>query len=254
MNFEDASINRLRGLLAAVLAVTLSACATTKAPPPEERHAQDPWEPFNRNVYAFNRGFDKAILRPVARGYETVVPDPLERGITNAFDNLQSVPVVLNLVLQGRPGDAGRMVSRFVVNTVLGIGGLFDVATQAGIPDFEEDFGQTMAVWGWNRSNYLILPFLGPSTLRDALGRPVDRYSDVPWREVVDGREYLIAVELVQQRANLLGREEDLEEAYDEYLFVRDAWLQRRRYLITGESETPDYESFLEDGEAGGER
>lgn len=233
---------RLAVLIAAAL---LGACATIKAPPPEERIADDPWEPFNRNVYAFNRGVDKAVLRPLARGYRAVTPDPLERGIGNAFDNLRSVPVMVNLLLQGRPANAGRMFERFFVNTVFGLGGFLDVATDAGIPDFDEDFGQTLAVWGWDDSRYLVLPFLGPSTVRDAVGLPVDRTIDVPWREVLDGRTYLLGVDVIQTRASLLDREADLEAAFDEYLLIRDAWLQQRAYKISGESVTPDYDALL---------
>jgi len=232
--------------ITAVLTLLLTACATT-APPPGQRDPVDPWEPFNRNMYQFNRTLDTAIIRPVAVGYEQIVPDPVETGITNFFDNLETLPTVFNLVLQGRPADSVTTVFRFTMNSVFGLAGFFDVATRSGVPKYEEDLGQTLAVWGWADSRYLVLPFLGPSTLRDGLARPVDSYSDVLWREAVNGREYGIALDLIQMRANLLGREEQLEDAFDEYLFVRDAWLQNREFRITGESATPDYDSFLED-------
>lgn len=237
---------RYKAPITAVFALALGACATT-APPPDQRDPIDPWEPYNRNMYEFNRTLDKAIIRPIAVGYEAVVPDPLETGITNFFDNLKSLPTMLNLTLQGRPGDTARMFERFFLNTVFGLGGFFDIASKYDKPDFDEDLGQTLAVWGWDESRYFVLPFLGPSTLRDGLARPVDSYSDVLWREAVDGRGYGIAVDLIQMRANLLGREEQLEDAFDEYLFVRDAWLQNREFKITGESSTPDYDSFLDD-------
>ena len=229
-----------------LLALLLTACATT-APPPDQRDPTDPWEPYNRNMYKFNRTLDKAIIRPVATGYETVVPDPVETGITNFFDNLQSLPVMINLTLQGRPGDTARMLERFFLNTVFGLAGFFDVASKYDLPDYDEDLGQTLAVWGWEDSRYFMLPFLGPSTLRDGLARPADSYMDVIWRAAIDGREYGIAVDLIQTRANLLPREEQLKDAFDEYLFVRDAWLQNREFKITGERATPDYDSFLED-------
>jgi phospholipid-binding lipoprotein MlaA len=229
-------------------ALLLSACATN-APPPEERDPVDPWEPFNRSVYQFNRTLDKAVVRPVARGYTTVVPDPIETGVTNFFDNLLSLQVMINLALQGRPGDTARMFERFFLNTVFGLAGIFDVSTMSGLPDYEEDFGQTLAVWGWKDSRYLVLPFLGPSTLRDGLAEIPDSYSNIVWREALQGREWGLAIDLIQRRANALEREKQLEDAYDEYLFVRDAWLQNREFKITGESQTPDYESFLEDGE-----
>lgn len=237
---------KYRMLITALAACLLAACATT-APPPDKRDPVDPWEPYNRNMYAFNRALDKAIIRPIAIGYERVVPDPVETGVTNFFDNLQSLPTMINLTLQGRPGDTLKTLVRFTMNSVFGLAGFFDVATRSGVPKFEEDLGQTLAVWGWEDSRYFVLPFLGPSTLRDGLARPVDTYSDVLWREAVKGREYGVAVNLVQMRANLLGREEQLEDAFDEYLFVRDAWLQNREFKITGESATPDYDSFLED-------
>lgn len=235
-----------RLVLAGLMILLISACATT-APPPDQRDPADPWEPFNRNMYAFNRAVDKAVLRPVARGYTAITPDPVERGIGNVFKNVQSVPVILNLLLQGEPTDAARMFERFFVNTIFGVAGIFDVATQAGLPDYDEDFGQTLAVWGWDDSRYLVLPLFGPSTVRDALGRPVDVVSSVPWNEASDGRQWLRGVNLIQARARLLPAESQLEEAFDEYLFVRDAWLQRRNFLITGESETPDYEAFLDE-------
>lgn len=245
-----------RAMLAGLMIVLVSACATT-APPPDQRDPADPWEPFNRNMYAFNRTVDKAVLRPIARGYEAVMPDPAEQGVTNFLDNIQSIPVIWNLLLQGEPADAGRMFERFFVNTVFGVAGIFDIATRAGLPDYDEDFGQTLAVWGWKDSRYLVLPLLGPSTLRDSIGRPIEFGGPIPyaeygsyfWSLVTDDYPWLIAADIVQRRANLLPLDAQLEDAFDEYLFVRDSWLQRRNFLITGESETPDYEAFLdEDG------
>lgn len=245
---------KYRTTIAAILCALLTACATT-APPPDERHPRDPWEPYNRNMYKFNRTLDKAIFKPVATGYEYVMPDPFEDMITNFFVNLKSLRTMTNLTLQGRPMDTARMLERFVVNSVFGVAGLFDVATKVELPNYKEDFGQTLGVWGWDDSRYFMIPFLGPSTIRDGLGIPFDSYTDVVWREAVDGREYGIAVELIQTRANLLPRERQLEEAFDEYLFVRDAYLQNRRFKITGESETPDYDEFLDEewDEADGE-
>ncbi|MEX0916317.1 MAG: VacJ family lipoprotein [Wenzhouxiangellaceae bacterium] len=237
---------RNRALTTTLLVLLLTACATS-APPPGQRDPIDPWEPYNRNMYQFNRSLDKAIFRPVSQGYAAVVPDPVERRVTNFFDNLKSLPTMINLTLQGRPGDTARMFERFFLNTVFGLAGLFDVASAYDKPDYDEDLGQTLAVWGWAESRYFVLPLMGPSTLRDGLATPVDSYSDLLWREAVDGREYGIAVDLIQTRANLLGREDQLKDAYDEYLFVRDAWLQNREFKITGESSTPDYDSYLDD-------
>lgn len=238
MNFQKVLI---------VLSVALlTACATT-APPPEERHPRDPWEPYNRNMYAFNRSVDKAVFRPVARGYKAITPDPVETGISNVFENLMGVPNMLNLLLQGRPTDTVKMGMRFVMNTVFGLGGIFDVATRSGVPQFDEDFGQTLGVWGWEDSRYFMLPFLGPSTVRDSAARIPDRYPNLPWRRLTDARWYIVGLDIIQLRASLLPREEQLESAFDEYLFVRDAWLQNRDFKIHGETATPDYEAFLED-------
>jgi len=235
-------------LLVLGAALLLGACATN-APPPDERHPRDPWEPYNRNMYTFNRTLDKAFFRPLATGYETVVPDPVETGVTNFFDNLESLKTIFNLILQGRPADSGRMVHRFLVNSVFGVAGIFDVATAGGLPEFEEDFGQTMAIWGWEDSRYFVIPLLGPSTLRDGLGQPVDSFTDILWREAISEYPWAIGIDLVQDRANLLPREDQLEDAFDEYLFVRDAWLQNREFKITGETETPDYDSFLDESD-----
>lgn len=238
---------KMHRLLAAMLVLVLAGCATTAAPPPEERHPVDPWEPYNRNMYAFNRSVDKAVLRPAAQGYKRMTPGPIKAGVRNFFENLGSLPTILNLVLQGRLTDGGQALERFYVNTVYGVAGIFDVAGHAEMKSFEEDFGQTLARWGWAESRYFVMPLRGPSTLRDTVGMPVDIYSNVLWRRALDGRYYATVLDIVQTRAGLLGRESDLEQAYDEYLLVRDAWLQRRKYQIREETPTPDYDAYLEE-------
>ncbi|MFW6341383.1 MAG: VacJ family lipoprotein [Wenzhouxiangella sp.] len=238
-----------RTAAAGLAALLLSACATTSAPPPEERSPADPWEPFNRQVYAFNRTADRAVLRPVARGYQTVTPAPVRTGITNFFDNLRSPVVILNLLLQGRPGESLAHFERFFVNTVYGIGGVFDLASRADMPDHDADLGMTLATWGWEDSRYLMLPFAGPSTLRDGIGF----YGDSFVNPVLDGVRKqgsygVLALDVVQIRAGLLPLDERIEEAFDPYLFIRDGYLQRRNFEIFGEdSELPDYEAFLDD-------
>ena len=239
----------MKCLLQLLLAPLLVACAATGTPSAEP-DPRDPWEGYNRAMYGFNRTLDKAVLRPVARGYDWITPDPVQRSVGNVFTNLHYPVVVLNLALQGRPADSVTAAGRFVVNSTAGVAGAFDVATKIGMPRFEEDFGQTLAVWGWRDSRYLMLPLLGPSTLRDGPARGVDWMTDVAAAWVRDEAGYgPTVVEVVDTRAGLLEREKDLEEAYDEYLFVRDAWLQRRHFLIdNGKSELPEYEDFL-DGE-----
>ncbi len=232
-------------------AFLLAACGGIKAAPPEARSPRDPWEPYNRAMYGFNRGLDRAILRPVARGYDWLTPAPVQRSIGNAFTNLHYPIVVLNLALQGRPKDGGLALGRFVVNSTAGVAGFFDVATQLDMPTFREDFGQTLAVWGWRDSRYFMLPLLGPSTLRDGPARGVDWMTDVAGNWVRDEVGYgPMVVEVVDTRAGLLDQEHALEEAYDEYVFVRDAWMQNRDFLISnGQTVVPDYDSFIDEGQ-----
>lgn len=229
----------------------LTACSGIEAAPPEARSPRDPWEPYNRAMYDFNRGLDRAVLRPVARGYDWLTPAPVQRGIGNAFTNLHYPIVVLNLALQGRPKDGGLALGRFVVNSTAGVAGVFDVATRLDMPTFKEDFGQTLAVWGWRDSRYLMLPLLGPSTLRDGPARAVDWQTDIAGNWVRDEVGYgPMVVEVVDTRAGFLDQEQALEEAYDEYVFVRDAWMQNRDFLISnGQTVVPDYDSFIDEGE-----
>ncbi|NBB92367.1 MAG: VacJ family lipoprotein [Gammaproteobacteria bacterium] len=239
----------MKRLIILLAAVALSGCATT-APPPEERHARDPWEPYNRNMFQVNTAVDRALIRPLAVGYGKVAPKPVRHGVRNFFNNIRSPVDQVNLVLQGRPGDAGRELVRFLFNSTIGVGGLFDIASHGGIEDYEEDFGQTMAVWGWEDSRFFIIPLLGPSTVRDGLGRVPDGYADFVWRWTLEETTYgLIGLNVIQLRHSLLPLDEDIRSAFDPYTFMRDGWLQRRGHAIAnGESALPDYEAFLDDG------
>ncbi|MFT3761685.1 MAG: VacJ family lipoprotein [Pseudoxanthomonas sp.] len=195
--------------------------------------SSDPWEKYNRKVHGFNNAFDKAIARPVARGYAKVVPKPVRTGVGNFFDNLGSPMDMVNLFLQGRPKEAWDTLGRFLMNTTLGIGGLFDPATKAKIARHDADFGQTLAVWGWRRSRYFELPFFGPRTVRDTFGLAGD-VPLAPTHYVDDDtiRYSLQALQLVNMRAQLLSLDDIRAGAADDYALVRDAWLQRRNYLI----------------------
>ncbi len=237
----------MRRLLLALLLATLTAGCATTANPPEERDPVDPWEPFNRSVWTLNAAVDQAVLRPLARGYDRITPDPLQRGISNFFTNLKSPIVIINLALQGRGSDAGEQTNRFFTNTLFGIGGLFDVASNADLEAHNADFGQTLASWGWEESRFLMLPFLGPSTLRDGIGRGFDSVPNIEWRLAGDGSYYLLGMDVIQTRTALLPLDEQIREAYDPYIFIRDGWLQRRSYLIYGdEAPLPDYDAMLE--------
>ncbi|SDI74928.1 MlaA family lipoprotein [Billgrantia gudaonensis] len=218
-------------LAGALLAVGLLAgCAST--PAPEERHPDDPWEGFNRRVFAFNEVVDRYALKPVAQGYRTVTPEPVQTGVGNFFSNLGELRTLLNSLLQGKPGNAGIAGARFVINTTVGIGGLWDFATHMEVTGREEDFGQTLGVWGVGEGPYLVLPFLGASTVRDTGALPVDVYS-YPTTYIEDDptRIGLTALRIVDTRAGLLDQEALIHG--DRYSFIRDAYLQQRRFEVS---------------------
>lgn len=195
--------------------------------------AYDPWEKYNRRVHAFNSKVDHAIARPLAKAYVAAVPRPLRAGIGNFFDNLGAPVTVVNSLLQGNPRGAINALGRFLLNSTLGIGGLIDVADKAKMPNRGEDFGQTMATWGWQRSRYVEVPFLGPRTLRDLFGLAADTpLRPIQYLEDDKTRVFLQGVQAVDLRARLLAIESIGEGAVDEYALYRDIWLQRRNYQI----------------------
>ena len=209
---------------------------------PYDLSLQDPWEGFNRKMYAVNDVFDRMLLRPVAKGYATVTPRPVRDGVTNFFTNLQQPITALNLVLQGHPAQAGTALGRFVMNATIGIGGVLDPATSAEIPLRSRDFGQTLAQWGWMESRFLVLPVFGPATLRDGFGKGASSsFSAVTWLARREGAEISILYG-IDARASVLPFESMLTDASDPYLMVRDAYLQRRRcQIIDCSAEVPDY-------------
>ena len=214
--------------LAIVLSLlVLAGCATTGT------HKDDPYEDFNRSMYTFNKGLDTYFLKPVAKGYDTVTPAVVSDRISGVFDNIDEVPTLANSLLQWKWGSVGVTFSRFVINSTLGLGGMFDPASAMGLDRRDEDFGQTLAAWGAPQGAYLMLPFLGPSTMRDVWGKPVDGYLS-PMQEIdhVRTRNAVRGMDLIDTRKRLLELDPLLEEALDEYVFVRDAYLQRRNYLI----------------------
>ena len=192
----------------------------------------DPYENINRKTHAFNETLDKYIARPVAKVYTNTVPDPVERGVVNFFSNLDELTNLANSLLQAKFGQAANDTGRFLINSTLGIGGLFDVASRAGLPKGEgEDFGQTLGAWGVGEGPYLMLPLVGPSTLRDAPSKYIDSFANpVSELEDVSARNSLRLLGLVSTRAELLGLDDAISG--DSYLFVRDVYLQRREYLV----------------------
>ena len=219
----------MRTMVLALLAATvLGGCATAGAP------TRDPWESFNRKTFAFNDAVDQAVMKPVAQGYQKVVPSFAREGINNFYDNIEDIGTSLNNFLQGKPREGLSDAGRFLVNTFLGVFGLWDLATPMGLEKHSEDFGQTLGVWGVESGPFLVLPFLGPSTVRDGTARFVDpRWY---WGDYVDPERLywgIWTLDKIRIRANLLQAESVLEgAALDRYTFIRDAWVQRRRSQV----------------------
>lgn len=249
MQFHDSVLRAraARSITVLLTALLLAGCASQPATMTDPE--RDPWERYNRKIHAFNMSFDRAIGRPVAKGYDALIPEAPKRGVRNFFRNLAYPVTFLNLILQGKFEDSLTATGRFLMNSSIGLLGFFDVATKAGMPVFNEDMGQTLAVWGWNDSRYLVMPFFGPYTARDFLGRgfygyfhPINYYA----RE--HGNYVPMILDLVTLRASLLPFDEDLQTANDPYVLIRDAWLQRREFLIyDGDPPAPDYEALLDD-------
>ena len=239
---------RLRKVLSVcALAVLLTACSGQQVTPSDPE--RDPWEAYNRKIHAFNMGLDRVIMRPVAKGYDVIMPDAPQRGVRNFFRNLSEVPTFLNLILQGKFEGSMDTAARFLVNSTVGLAGFFDVASKAGIPRYDEDFGQTLAVWGWKDSRYLVMPFFGPYTLRDFAGRSFYGYfHPISYMVREHNAYYLIAIDLFTLRAELLPFDTDIQAASDPYILIRDVYLQNREYRIyDGNPPAPDYDALLED-------
>lgn len=229
------------------IASLASACTSMRAP-----SESDPLEGFNRTVDGFNQVVDKAVVKPLAQGYEKVTPPEVKTVIGNFFSNLDDISVAFNNLLQGKPKAAGSDITRFALNTTIGIVGLADVATELGFQKNDEDFGQTLGVWGVGSGPYLVLPLLGPSTLRDAPARFVDAPLDpLVHQDNVRVRNSLFLVNVVNTRARLLPATDLVERvALDQYAFVRNAYLKRRASLIRDGAPDPDdqgYKDFEEE-------
>lgn len=212
------------------LLLGLAGCASVPSGKPDPR---DPWERFNRSVFSFNETLDRAIAKPVAKGYVKITPRIVRTGISNAYSNLDTVPTIINDVLQGKFRQAGHDSARFLMNSTLGLGGLFDPASAAGLDSNDEDLGQTLGKWGVKSGPYLMLPVLGPSSARDAFSRAADTFLEPVWYLEDDSTRYLIRLgDLLDQRASLLELDAQLERSYDRYAFIRNAWIQRREYQV----------------------
>lgn len=215
----------------AVLALVgaVAGCASVPYENPD-----DPWESYNRTMFSINESVDKAVMKPLAKSYNVVTPLPVKTGVSNFFGNLGDVWIGANNLMQGKGRDGFSDLGRVLINSTLGIFGVFDIATEMGVEKHDEDFGQTLAVWGVPRGPYFVVPFFGPRTLRGAGALPVDwvgssfaQLSDVAARNATTG------LKLVDQRYRLLGAERAVEQgSLDKYAYTRDFYLQRRRYEI----------------------
>jgi phospholipid-binding lipoprotein MlaA len=230
---------------ASLLAITfaMTGCATTGAP------RSDPWEGMNRAVFDFNEGLDRAVLKPVATGYQKVVPEFARNAIDNVFGNIGDAWSAINQLLQAKPQQAIEMGFRFTINTVFGFGGVLDIATEAGLERRSEDFGQTLGRWGLGPGPYVVLPVLGPSTLRDTTALTLDLQAQ-PSALLQERRDRfgVAALQIISTRAKLLSTTRTLDDiALDKYSLVRDGFLARRRNQVYDgnppeEPETPDNE------------
>ena len=240
-----------RFLTAAVLVLTcaLAGCATPGNTEPSAPET-DPWEGLNRSLYTLNDTVDRYSLKPIAKGYRAVLPQFMRTGVSNFSNNLRTPSSSLNNLLQGKPTRAASDLARFLLNTTIGIGGLFDVAIHAGLERYDEDFGQTLAVWGVPDGPFVIVPFLGPATLRDAVAIPVNLYTDM-LRQVDDSsiRDKLWALRVIDLRYRLLSADRFLEESEDPYITLRESYLQNRRYEIYDGSPPLDDELYDDFGD-----
>ncbi|MFK7865332.1 MAG: VacJ family lipoprotein [Pseudohongiellaceae bacterium] len=226
MNGNTKVVVWIRAWLVALMGLGLAACASTEV---------DPYEDFNRSVSSFNNTTDKYFFKPIAQGYQAVLPQPVENSISNFFSNLNDPWVAINQLLQGKPKLALRDAGRFLVNSTMGIGGLFDLGDEMGLTKHQEDFGQTLATWGVPRGPYIVLPFLGPSSGRGLASQFVGNFGgniQQPLRYIdhVPTRNTLFFTQLISLRASLLRA--GSFASGDQYLFLRDAYLQRQEYLI----------------------
>jgi len=239
-------------MAALALSATLTGCATL---PNGHPAPGDPWERMNRSIWKFDNALDHAVLRPVARGYVRVTPTPVRQSISNFMTNLTYSDTIINDLLQGKLSDGGNDIARLIVNTTVGIGGLFDPASRMDLDRHSTDVGQTLGIWGLGRGPYLVIPFLGPSDVRDAFGSAADEYL-TPRAYLNDfyTRWSLYLVNKLDQRAGLLDQDRLIDSAYDSYTFVRNAYLQNREFKVHGsQAERPETPEDLSPDADGGD-
>ena len=218
-----------RLLVMALILLALAGCASTEA----AKSNGDPYENVNRKVYSFNDKLDKNFFEPVAKKYAQYTPSPVRSGITNFFDNTGYLNTIANDLLQGKISQTAHDSGRFLVNSTIGIGGLFDPATSMGLKQNSEDLGQTFGKWGMPTGPYLVIPFIGVSNLRDGIGNAIYSSLDPVWASHVPTRNVAFSLRMVSRRAGSLDASAAIDDAaLDKYQFVRDAYLQRRRSMV----------------------
>lgn len=229
-------LKQLKIFFLLIIVALIVACTTTPKDP------RDPYEELNRHTYKLNEGLDKAIFKPVAQAYKFILPKFATKAVSNFFSNLYQIPTIINDLLQAKFYYATQDTWRFGINSTLGVGGLIDLAEKMGLPERQQDFGLTLAQWGYKNSNYLVVPIIGPRTVRDAVAWCVDYCAFSVYPYLIPRNSYLswglIAGAFIDQRAQLLDFDETMKQAaLDPYVFTRNAYLQRRDYLIK-QSET----------------
>ena len=236
----------LKLLIVVVLVATLvlAGCASV---PEEQRAESDPWEAMNRPLFRANAAVDRVTTRPLAKGYQKIIPGPVRKGVSNFARNLTTPRSVINNFLQGKLARGFNEIARFVLNSTVGVAGIFDVTTPGGMEEYPEDFGQTAAVWGIPDGPYVMLPVLGPQTLRDALMIPLDIIADpMYYYDDRSVRNWLYALRLIDLRYRLLSADGFLAESQDPYVTLRESYLQNRRYEIY-DGDVPMDDDFFDD-------
>lgn len=234
------TINKISCYCLLLITLLLSSGCTTLDGPP---NPDDPFESFNRSMFAFNEGADKYAFKPAAKGYDFIMPSFASKGVSNFFNNIDDIVVFFNQLLQFKFTEATATSARFVFNTTFGIFGLIDFATDMDLPKQNEDFGQTLAVWGVDSGPFVVLPLIGPMTIRDTAGLAVDwtYFDPIFKRQTLQQSLVTLTIKYIDVRAGLLKASNIIDDTVpDKYAFVRDAWLQRREFLIY-DGNPPDY-------------
>ncbi|HJL79771.1 MAG TPA: VacJ family lipoprotein [Gammaproteobacteria bacterium] len=236
-------------IILALLLIIVSGCSYQGSLAPDD---SDPYEKTNRGIFEFNEELDKAVLEPVADGYDVIVPDPLQSGLTNFINNVEYPITIANLLLQGKPLQSIESLIRFSINTTFGLLGFLDPASKMGLNLYDEDFAQTLGVWGADQGSYIMTPFLGPYTVRHGFGDLIDSLlNPISYIDNDFSRYGLKIIHQIQKRSDLSSLEDELYGSYDPYQYLRDSYLQNRTYKLnngaldeTSEFDEIDFEDF----------